>query len=237
MKQAKLHIGLKLVLATAMTRIEYDDYRGWQLPEDEKHLANEGGCLVEYIDGGKANHPDHKGYISWSPMEVFDNAYKASGEMSFGMAIEAAKRGYKVARIGWNGAKMYAVIMPGFPDGCPANEVTAAIHGIPVGTTLSVRPYWSLKTAQNDIAMWAPSGSDSLADDWVIVDSVGPETFLDRLKVEQSELREKFVRLTSFFDTDLFKGLSTPEQDLLREQSEHMLKYVTVLDQRISCSF
>lgn len=90
--------------------------------------------------------------------------------MSFGQATEAAKRGYKVGRIGWNGAKMYAVIMPGFPDGCPANEVTASIHGIPVGATLSIRPYWALKTAQNDIAMWAPSGSDSLADDWVIVE-------------------------------------------------------------------
>lgn len=31
------------------------------------------------------------------------------------------------------------------------------------------RAYWALKTAQEDVAMWAPSGSDSLAEDWIIM--------------------------------------------------------------------
>jgi hypothetical protein len=31
------------------------------------------------------------------------------------------------------------------------------------------RAYWALKTAQNDVAPWAPSGSDSLAEDWELV--------------------------------------------------------------------
>lgn len=168
MSNAKLHIGTKLVLSLAMSLGDYNKYQGWIIPEDQN--PNDEGFLVEYLDGGKANHPDHKGYISWSPKDVFDNSYKASGDMSFGMAVQAAKLGYKVSRLGWNGSSMYTVIMPGFPDGCPANEVTAAMHDIPVGTMLSVRPYWALKTAQNDIAMWAPSGSDSLADDWCIVE-------------------------------------------------------------------
>lgn len=90
--------------------------------------------------------------------------------MSFGQAIEAAKRGYKVGRIGWNGSGMYLVIMDGYPNGVPANQETADKHGLELGELISIRPYWALKTAQNDIAMWAPSGSDSLADDWVIVD-------------------------------------------------------------------
>lgn len=91
------------------------------------------------------------------------------GRGSFGDAIRAAKAGLKVARSGWNGAGMYAVIMPGYPDGIPCNEATAKTHNVEVGTVLKFRPYWQLKTAQNDIAMWAPSGSDSLADDWCIV--------------------------------------------------------------------
>ena len=166
MKKSILHIGLNLVLATAMTRGEYNDYRGWDLPEDEKHLDNEGGCLVELVDGGKSNHPDHKGYISWSPQEVFGNAYKASGKMSFGMAIAAAKRGYKVARIGWNGAGMFAYIVPA--GSYPAQ--TEMIKGVFENDMVPYREYWALKTAQNDIAMWSPSGSDSLADDWVVVE-------------------------------------------------------------------
>ena len=31
------------------------------------------------------------------------------------------------------------------------------------------RAYWALKTAQEDVATWSPSGSDSLAEDWLIV--------------------------------------------------------------------
>jgi hypothetical protein len=90
--------------------------------------------------------------------------------MNFGEAIEAAKAGKKVSRSGWNGTNMYAVIMPGYPDGIPCNAATAKTHGVAEGTVLKFRPYWQLKTAQDDIAMWSPSGSDSLAEDWGIVE-------------------------------------------------------------------
>ena len=63
----------KLVTAIAMSRLAYNEYRGWQLPEDEN--GSDEGYLVEYVDGGESNHPDHKGYISWSPKEQFDNGY------------------------------------------------------------------------------------------------------------------------------------------------------------------
>ena len=165
----QLFIGTKSIKARAMNRLDYNSYRGWELPSDEN--GNDEGFLVEYIDGGESNHPDHVGYISWSPSEVFNNAYKAvSKGVAFGCAVELAKSGAKIARTGWNGSGMYAIIMPGFPDGVPANEDTAIAHNVPVGTIISVRPYWSLKTAQGDLAMWAPSGSDSLADDWIVID-------------------------------------------------------------------
>lgn len=72
------YIGTKAVLAAPMTRQEYNDYRGWQLPEDESHLANEQGYLVEYVDGGRSNHENHAGYISWSPRDVFEKSYHQS---------------------------------------------------------------------------------------------------------------------------------------------------------------
>lgn len=56
-----------------MNRADYDAYRGWELPKDED--GTDDGYLVEYVDGGKPNHPDHKGYISWSPKEQFDGGY------------------------------------------------------------------------------------------------------------------------------------------------------------------
>jgi len=89
--------------------------------------------------------------------------------MNFGQALEAAKQGKKVARSGWNGANMYAVIMPGYPDGIAVNETTATAHGVPAGHIMKFRPYWALWTAQKDVASWTPSGSDTLAEDWEIL--------------------------------------------------------------------
>lgn len=163
----KSFIGTKLVLQTSMTRLEYNKYRGWDLPSDEN--ANDEGYLVEYLDGGQANHPAHKGYISWSPKEVFANAYKDStaGKMTFGNATDFAKLGKKVARIGWNGAGMFAYIVPA--ASYPAQTGAAKSH---FGENVMVpyREYWVLKTAQGDVSTWAPSGSDSLAEDWIVVD-------------------------------------------------------------------
>lgn len=116
--------------------------------------ANENGAekgyLIEYLDGGKPNDNRHKGYISWSPKEVFDKAYKTSGEFSFGHAIELAKLGFKVARSGWNGAGMFAFIVPA--SKCKAQ--TGIIKGTFEDDMVPYREYWALKTAQNDVAMW-----------------------------------------------------------------------------------
>lgn len=165
MKKGILHIGTKLILALAMTRLEYNEYRDWELPEDEN--GDDQGQLVEYVDGGKSNHKNHEGYISWSPQDVFDNTYKASGEMSFGMAIEAMKRGYKVARTGWNGSGMFAYLVQG-SEFKVNREPLLSIY--PEGTDIKYRPHIDLKTADGSIATWSPSGSDALADDWLIVE-------------------------------------------------------------------
>lgn len=71
---AQLYEGTKRLTAQPMTRGEYNAYRGWQCPADENPA--DAGYLVEYLDGGKSNHPAHTGYISWSPADVFERAYK-----------------------------------------------------------------------------------------------------------------------------------------------------------------
>lgn len=63
----------KEVNAWPMTRLEYNLLRGWVLPADE--CGGDAGYLVEYIDGGQANHPAYAGYISWSPADVFAKGY------------------------------------------------------------------------------------------------------------------------------------------------------------------
>lgn len=70
----KHYIGTKLIKALPMTRKEYNDFRGWELPADEN--GDDAGYLVEYADGGQANTEKYAGYVSWSPTAVFEQAYE-----------------------------------------------------------------------------------------------------------------------------------------------------------------
>lgn len=73
-KNMNTYIGTKIINAKQMTLGEYNDLRGWTMPPNENPVRE--GYLVEYTDGGEANHPDFKGYISWSPKDVFERAYR-----------------------------------------------------------------------------------------------------------------------------------------------------------------
>ena len=66
--------GKKDVYAKPLTLGEYNKLQGWDIPADQDPTTE--GYLVEYKDGGKSNHPDFDGYISWSPKEVFEGSYK-----------------------------------------------------------------------------------------------------------------------------------------------------------------
>ena len=70
----KLYQGTKQIKAHPMSRGEYNDYRGWAIPDDEN--PSEPGYLIEYTNGGKANDTRHEGYISWSPANVFEDSYQ-----------------------------------------------------------------------------------------------------------------------------------------------------------------
>lgn len=161
----KQYIGTKVINATPMNRLEYNKFRGWELPKDEN--GEDEGYLKEYIGPGqKANTPQYKGYVSWSPRDVFEAAYHPAEHMTFGEAIEALKAGKKVSREGWNGRNAWLVYMPPFIVEEP-NERTRA-HGIT--EAFSCGGYLVMWTAQG---IWQPgwlaSQADMLAEDWVIV--------------------------------------------------------------------
>ena len=99
--------GVKHVYAAPMTLGEYNKYRGWDTSEDED--TNKSGYLVEYTDGGTPNHPDHRGYISWSPAEVFTNAYQRSGTPKDRLRTEQAELLERIS-------KAQAFIDKGKPD-------------------------------------------------------------------------------------------------------------------------
>lgn len=173
------YIGTKIIRALPMTRQEYNDYRGWQLPADEN--GDDEGYLVEYVDGGKANDSRHAGYISWSPKEVFERAYRPVENMSFGLAIDALKSGKRVARAGWNGKGMWLSLsgplggrlIPSDAFWSKNNAEYAAQQEQFNGHAM-VLPCITMKTATGEILMgWLASQTDMLADDWCIAECQG----------------------------------------------------------------
>ena len=77
MNDLKEFIGTKIICAKPMSRLDYNIFRGWELPTNEN--GSDEGYLVEYIDGGEPNTKEYQGYVSWSPKVQFENAYKQSG--------------------------------------------------------------------------------------------------------------------------------------------------------------
>ncbi|CAG9255941.1 DUF2829 domain-containing protein [Paraburkholderia caribensis] len=168
----KRHIGTKIINAKPMTRGEYNTFRGWTLPADEK--AADEGYLVEYTDGQGGNVAGFDGYVSWSPKDVFEQAYRLTDGLTFGLAIEALKKGERVARSGWNGKGMWLALscngtreVPAAGFWAPPNRAFAEANG----GKATVLPSITMKTATGEILMgWLASQTDMLADDWLIVE-------------------------------------------------------------------
>jgi len=162
----KYFVGTKMITAIAMTRREYNDYRGWELPSDED--GSDAGFLVEYPYDEQTipNHENHVGYISWSPENVFNGAYKTSGEMNFGHALEILKAGGRVSRSGWNGKNMFIFLVQGSTF-TVNREPLISILG--EGTEVNYHGHVDMRTADGTIVPWLCSQTDMLANDWGVV--------------------------------------------------------------------
>ena len=168
------YTGVKKIKAVPMNRKEYNDYQGWEVSEDENQ--EDEGYLVEYLDGGPPNHPDHANYISWSPKDVFERAYRKTEGMTFGLAIEAMKKGKKVARKVWNGKGMFVYIVNGsmvngeLLRGEARANVYQTLTGHTDETRVRICPHIDMKAADGSIVVgWLASQTDMLSEDWEIV--------------------------------------------------------------------
>ena len=148
------YLGVKIVNARPMNLGEYNKYKGWTIPENEDPATE--GYLVVYPDG----------YISWCPKAQFEEANRSIEGMSFGHAVEAAKKGYRIARTGWNGKGMFVFLREG-------RVISGASGPMVDGTgsdTFESRPHLCMKDAQGKCVVgWLASQTDILADDWCII--------------------------------------------------------------------
>lgn len=105
------------------------------------------------------------GYISWSPKDVFEKAYRRIDNLTFGLVIEALKQGKKVAREGWNGKNMFLEMV--------SHRISKNQKGLiydVAGNEYEELPWIGMKTVDNKFVPWLASQTDMLAEDWIIVE-------------------------------------------------------------------
>ena len=97
---------------------------------------------------------------------VFDEAYRPTDGLNFGLALEAAKCGEKIARAGWNGKGMFLYYVPenAYP---PSTNVARDAFG---GENVPYGAYIAIKTAQGNVVPWLASQTDMLSEDWTVVE-------------------------------------------------------------------
>lgn len=170
------YVGVKFIKATPMDLKTYNEYRGWTQPDGEENAP---GYLVEYAPNPESelNHPNHEGYISWSPKHVFEEAYRATSTgISFGLAIQALKRGRCVARKGWNGKDMF--VCKQVPSEIYCN-IIPKMSSLPKDAkkilynrdkSLFYQNQMIIVKPDNTIDSWVPSSSDIFANDWFVIE-------------------------------------------------------------------
>lgn len=146
------YIGTKLIEAEPMKLGDYNKFKGWTIPVNENPERE--GFKVKYSDG----------YISWSPKEIFEEAYRKIEGMNFGLAVEAVKKGFKIARKGWNGKGMFVYYVPA----SEYKTMTDVAKG-EFGDRAKYNAYLAIKTVGGSVSTWVPSINDVLAEDWEIV--------------------------------------------------------------------
>ena len=114
----KQYIGTKIIEAAPAIRKGGKVYDlTWPIPKSME--PEEPGYRVRYPNG----------YESWSPKDVFEEAYRPTDAMSFGLAIEAAKKGKRIARKGWNGKRQYVELATAISYASPIGAVVGTHVG------------------------------------------------------------------------------------------------------------
>ena len=155
----KTYIGTKIITAAPALRL--DDGKGnirvellSNNPLPQPGDAVDMGYKVVYEDG----------YESWSPQDVFEKEYRQTDGMNFGLAIEAAKRGKKIARAGWNGKNQYVELAYCISYKNHEAEIVNVNH-----CNIGNKAFAFVGTSGVQMG-WLASQADMLADDWQIVE-------------------------------------------------------------------
>jgi len=133
------YIGVKIIEAEPMTKERFEAYKTKTDVMDARAMGTAGYKVV---------YPD--GYESWSPKDVFEEAYRPTDGMTFGLALEAAKKGMGMRLPQW---QTDVVIMAQYPD--EHSKMTA--------------PYLYVESRFGRVP-WKETMIELFAENWVVVD-------------------------------------------------------------------
>lgn len=158
----KTYIGTKIVKAEPAKRYWMEDGRKIIVTRNEIVAQEIVAAATACDDGYKVIYKD--GYASWSPKAVFEEAYRETTGLPFGLAIEAAKMGKKIARSGWNGKSQYVELATCISYKNAAADVVNVDH-----QNIGNKALAFVGTSGVQLG-WLASQADMLADDWYIVE-------------------------------------------------------------------
>lgn len=155
------YVGTTLAKCKEMTRGEYNQLRGWTVPEDEN--PDDTGMLVDIFGGKSNNVPGYDGYVQWLPTAEFENIYRRTKGLDFGRTLELLRQGIPMCRAGWNGKGMFIYYVP--PGEYPARTgVAKQYYG---DKLVPYNEYLAIKNVDGSVSTWVPSINDVFAEDWM----------------------------------------------------------------------
>ena len=153
------YVGIKILKhAEQMTHGEYavekfGEDNAIHTTEFSKQSKDSLGYKVVYEDG----------YVSWSPKDVFEAAYRPITELTFGFAIEAARAGHRVARRSWGSVSSFVYYVPG-GEYKTQTDVAKKVFG----DTTFYDEYLAILLPNGKVTMFIPGMDSILAEDWYI---------------------------------------------------------------------
>ena len=149
----KTYIGTKIVQAEPALRLDHERVCDIHDSIPVEAVAERGYRVI---------YPD--GYESWSPKDVFEEAYRPTDGLNFGLALEAAKKGKRITRAGWNGKDQWVELGKNICYLPPEGSFGPAAHE-DIGSQALV--FCGTRGRQ---VGWLASQSDMLAEDWMVLE-------------------------------------------------------------------
>jgi uncharacterized protein (DUF1919 family) len=152
--------------------IWFSDHLSMDRKEEIYRSAN--GQLKYFLEKRNQLKPCGGGEATAHKQMSQDQLNEAQG-LNFGQAISAMKAGKAVARKGWNGKGLFVFMQVPAVIG---TEIIPKMQSLPDsvksifasrGKEISYSNQMALVDTENNISGWAPSASDTLAEDWNII--------------------------------------------------------------------